>query len=105
MAGKINGVDGSRPTSTGTGRVAQRPTLGSVAVGDASDTSDVHITDVASQLAALEQSVRDLPAVDDARVASIRGAISQGTYQVSSEHVAERLTQLEQALAPLSQDE
>jgi negative regulator of flagellin synthesis FlgM len=104
VAGKITGVDGSRPASSGTGRVGQRSTRGTVAASSSGDTSEVHITDTATQLAALEQSVRDLPAVDEARVASIRSAISQGTYQVSSEQVAERLTQLEQALGSASSE-
>ncbi len=101
MPSKINGVDGSRSTSSATGRVAARAAKaasGSAPAGDA--TADVHITDAASQLAALEQAVRDLPAVDEARVAPLRSAIDQGTYRVSGEQVADRLLQFEQALNP-----
>jgi negative regulator of flagellin synthesis FlgM len=70
---------------------------------DASATGEVHITDTATHLAALEQGVRDLPAVDEARVAQLRAAIDQGTYQVASEQIAEKLTQFEQALNALPQ--
>jgi flagellar biosynthesis anti-sigma factor FlgM len=56
---------------------------------------------VASQLAALEQAVRELPAADVARVATLRTAIEQGTYTVSPDRIADHLTQLEQSLESL----
>ena len=63
---------------------------------------EVHITDTASQLAALEQSLRDSPAVDSAKVAHLQSVIEQGTYKVNPEHVATQLMQMERALAGLS---
>jgi negative regulator of flagellin synthesis FlgM len=66
-----------------------------------SATGEVHITDTASQLAALEQSLRDSPAVDSAKVAQLQSVIEQGTYQVNPEHVATQLMQMERALAGL----
>jgi negative regulator of flagellin synthesis FlgM len=61
-------------------------------------TGEVHITDTASQLVAIEQSLRDSPAVDSARVSSLRSAIEQGTYTVQPDHVATQLLQMERAL-------
>ena len=66
-----------------------------------SSAGDVHITDSASQLASLEQTLRSLPAVDAARVAQFRTAIEQGTYAVQPRQVADQLVQLEKALGQL----
>ena len=65
-------------------------------------TGDLHITDSASQLASLEQSVRSLPAVDPVRVAQLQTAIEQGTYTVQPRQVADQLIQLESALGQLT---
>ena len=102
MSSKINGIDGG-PASPGAGRVSQRNAVesGGAAAGTSSTPESVHITDVASQLAALEQAVQTLPAVDTARVATLRTAIEQGTYTVSSDQIADHLTQLEQSLEAL----
>ncbi|HJS91836.1 MAG TPA: flagellar biosynthesis anti-sigma factor FlgM [Steroidobacteraceae bacterium] len=68
-----------------------------------SPKGDVHITDSASQLASLEQTLRSLPAVDPVRVAQLQAAIEQGGYTVQPQHVADQLLQLEQALGQLRQ--
>ena len=88
--GRTSAVVPTRDVVTGGGNAAPAPATG-----------DVHITDTASQLASLEQALRDSPAVDSARVAQLRSAIEQGTYQVNSEHVATQLMQMESALAGL----
>jgi len=102
VSSKINGIDGG-PASPGAGRLSQRNVVegGGATAGSSSTPESVHITDVASQLAALEQAVRDLPAVDAARVATLRTAIEQGTYTVSPDRIADHLTQLEQSLESL----
>jgi negative regulator of flagellin synthesis FlgM len=104
VSGKINGVDGSRPASAGAGRMSQRvqTPAGAPAGGASTGVESVHITDTASQLAALEQAVSDLPAVDESRVGALRSAIDQGTYTVSPEKVADQLMQFEQTLDSLS---
>ena len=58
----------------------------------------VSITEQAKQLAALEQAVQSLPAVNEARVAEIRTAIQEGRYQVDPERIAEKLLCIEQEL-------
>jgi flagellar biosynthesis anti-sigma factor FlgM len=68
-----------------------------------SSAGDVHITDSASQLASLEQTLRSLPAVDPARVAYFQSAIEQGTYTVQPRQVADQLIQLESALGHLAE--
>ena len=106
MASKISGVDGNRTASVGAGRAVQRPQ--DAASGKAKSAADgsatVRITGVASQLAALEQALRDMPAVDEARVAEIRLAIAEGRYTISPDKIASQLMQLEQALGQLPGD-
>ena len=108
MASKIGGVDGSSPsTAIGAGRAVQRPqdaATGAAQNSDAGTGENVEITGAARQLATLEQAVRDLPAVNDAKVAQISNAIQQGTYTVNSRHIANQLIQMEKALKDLPAD-
>jgi negative regulator of flagellin synthesis FlgM len=62
----------------------------------------VRITGAANQLASLEQALRDLPAVDEARVAAVRAALEQGRYTILPQHIADQLMQLEQSLHKLA---
>lgn len=106
MPNRINDF-GSLPATVGAGSPVSRPqdatARGSDGAGGSSvGSSDVHITDSASRLATLEQAVRGMPAVDDARVTQLRTAIEQGSYQVRPQHVADQLMQMEQSLAQLS---
>jgi negative regulator of flagellin synthesis FlgM len=89
--GRPNAVVPARDVTTGSTQ-PQPETTG---------TGEVHITDTASQLASLEQSLRDSPAVDSAKVAQLQSAIEQGTYKVDPEKVATGLMQMEHALAQL----
>ena len=102
---KINGVDSGRPAGIGAGAGPARPQgTGQAAPGASppgADAGTIHITDVASQLAALEQTLRDLPAVDEARVAATRSSIDQGTYTISPQRIADQLIRLEQSLGNL----
>lgn len=101
MSSKINGIDG-RSGPIGAGRAIQRtPHATAEKYGSAHEPTDVQITDRARQLAALEKALKDLPAVDEARVATIRLAIQNGTYQVSADDIASKLLQMEHALADL----
>jgi negative regulator of flagellin synthesis FlgM len=108
MATKISGSSGSLGASAlDAGRPAEKArdaTTGgssSAPEGSSSGTSDVQITDSATQLAALEQTLRSLPAVDSARVSQLQTAIEQGTYTVQPQQVADQLIQLEQSLGEL----
>ena len=110
MANKIGGLS-SDAASVGAGapaaKVRDAVTGGSSAATPSSSgapSGDVHITDSASQLATLEQTLRSMPAVDEARVAQLRTAIDQGTYTVQPQQVADQLMQLEHSLAQLPAD-
>ena len=107
MANKISGSS-SDPAAVGAGRPAAK-TRAAVSGGPAAATAnsvtapsgDVHITDSASQLATLEQTLRSMPAVDEARVAQFRTAIDQGSYTVQPQQIADQLLQLEHSLGRL----
>jgi negative regulator of flagellin synthesis FlgM len=103
VSNKIGGVDGGSPSGAiGAGRAVQRPQDAATGNTQSSDNSagneNVQITGAARQRAGLEQAIRDLPAVNDARVAQISDSISQGTYSVNSRHIADQLMQMEKAL-------
>lgn len=105
MASKIGGYDSSSATSAiSAGRAVQRPQDAAAGGTQSSGTSagnsseSVQITGVARQLSSLEQAIRDLPAVNDAKVAQLSNAIEQGTYSVNSQHIADRLIQTEREL-------
>lgn len=104
MATKISGVDGVQIAPVGAGRAVQRPK--DAATGDAqgvsdADSGDVQITGTARTLASLEQALRELPALNESRIARLRSAIEQGTYTIRPDHIADQLMQLEQVLGQL----
>jgi negative regulator of flagellin synthesis FlgM len=105
VSSKIGGLNGNSPTAAvGAGRAVQRAQ--DVAVGNAqtqgkSGAADVQITGTARQMANLEQAVKGLPAVNDAKVAQISSAIANGAYTVDSHHIANQLIQMEESLKDL----
>jgi negative regulator of flagellin synthesis FlgM len=104
---KISGVD-TRTGPVGSGRAVERvrdATTGGRTESGTASASDVHITGTAAHLADLEQQVKDMPAVDEARVAAISSALAEGRYKIAPEQIADNLMQLEQALAPLGEKE
>jgi negative regulator of flagellin synthesis FlgM len=108
VSSKIGGVDSSRPTAPiSAGRAAQRPQDTAAGGAQSSNASSggtqesVQITGVARQLAALEQAVRDVPAVNTTRVAQISNSIEQGTYTVNAQNIADKLVQMDRELAHL----
>jgi negative regulator of flagellin synthesis FlgM len=108
VSSKISSVD-TRTGPVGSGRAVERVRDATTGhrpeSGSAASSGDVHITGSALQLADLEQQVKDMPAVDEAKVAAISSALAEGRYQIQPEKIADHLMQLEQALAPLGEKE
>ena len=103
MSSKISGTDNRGTSAVGAGRpVGKVRDVTSEPKTAEQQSSDVHITGTARQLVELEQVVKDMPAVDEAKVAALSAAIENGTYKVSADKVADNLMQIEQALAPLN---
>jgi negative regulator of flagellin synthesis FlgM len=66
--------------------------------------TDLHLTGAARGLAAIEQSLRALSAVDELRVAAVKQRLQDGSYEVDPQRVADRLLRMEADLtrvAPL----
>lgn len=101
MTNKISGTE-SRPVHVAPSSAAPRPAGGNLPGKSESKAAtpgaDVRITGAAQQLAALEQSIRELPAVDAARVAAVRERLESGTYQPNSQRVADGLIHMNTVL-------
>ena len=69
------------------------------APGAAAGSDVVSLTDLASRLQSLTQSVADVPVVDSKRVDQFRQAITDGSYQVDPEAVADKLANFEAMLS------
>ncbi|CEA06235.1 flagellar biosynthesis anti-sigma factor protein FlgM [Pseudomonas saudimassiliensis] len=97
--GGANGAARSNQTSGTTGKrdlPVERP------AGEAASTSapatthgEVKLSSQAQQLQAIEERLRELPEVDNARVAQIKQAIADGSYQIDSTRIADKLIALE----------
>jgi negative regulator of flagellin synthesis FlgM len=98
---KINGYQ-SRPVQVGTDKTVSRArdaaTGAAGSTASANDSNAVQITGAAKQLAALEQAVKALPIVDEARVAEVSQAIEEGRYHVAPERIADKLLRMNQEL-------
>lgn len=108
VASKITGVDAKpvrvAPSTSSPRRdqVAEKAT-DNPAPGPA---ADVQLTSAARGLAAMEQSLVALPAVDEARVAAVKRRLESGEYRVDPQRIADKLLHLESDLArrsPLEQ--
>lgn len=101
MTNKINGLD-NHALRVGAGAAVARSTAEKSAVAQdkpaGTATVEVQITGAARNLAALEQKLRDAPAVDEARVAAIRKKLEDGSYQIDPQRVADKLLGLERDL-------
>jgi negative regulator of flagellin synthesis FlgM len=103
VSSKISGTDNRGTSAVGAGRpVGKARDVTSEPKTADTQSNEVHITGTARQLVELEQMVKDMPAVDEAKVAALSAAIENGTYKVSATKVADNLMQIEQALAPLN---
>jgi len=101
VTNKISGTE-SRPVhiapSSATPRLPGGNLLGKPEGKAAAPGADVRITGTAQQLAALEQSLRELPAVDAGRVAAVRERLEAGNYQPNAQRVADGLIHMNTVL-------
>ena len=99
MPNKINGVEAKTARIAPASAVNRRTDAPADIAGSAAESdADVQLTGAARGLAALEQTVRAMPAVDEARVASVKQRLGSGDYQVDPQRVADRLLRLESDL-------
>lgn len=99
MTTKITGYQNT-PVQVGTDKSVTRARDGAANSAEAAGkpANPVRITDQARQLASLEQTVNSLPVVNEAKVARIRQAIEDGSYQVVPERIADKLLRMDRDL-------
>jgi len=100
VSNKINGLE-PRPTRVTPGSGVR--TLSGTARGAGGEAapaeSSVQLTGAARHLAAIEESLRAMPAVDELRVAAVKQRLQDGSYEIDPQRVADRLLSLERDLA------
>ncbi|GMR08795.1 MAG: flagellar biosynthesis anti-sigma factor FlgM [Gammaproteobacteria bacterium] len=63
------------------------------------ESDSVTLTQAASVLQDLQKTLSSLPVVDRSRVASVQNAISNGSFEIDSNRIAEKMLAFEQSLA------
>ncbi len=102
---KVNGVETKPVRVASAGAVHKRleQPAGKAGSGAATE-SDVHLTGASRNLAAIEQSLKEMPAIDELRVSMVKQRLSSGDYKIDPQRVADRLLSIERDLgraAPL----
>ncbi len=106
MPAKISGYSTSEPLAPpkgpSTGGVAADKTQADAAAASSASTAQtgdqVTLTSSARSLQKLSDAVAQAPVVNAAKVSSIKQALANGTYQVDSGRVADKMIQFENGL-------
>jgi negative regulator of flagellin synthesis FlgM len=104
VTNRINGYDNSRSIASSKGTANSTPTADKVqsdsTTAPAASTADqVTLTGSARTLQKLSEAVASAPVVDTAKVAQIKEALQNGTYQINTQSVADKLLQSESGLS------
>lgn len=89
--------------STGTGKKADAaqgvaPGISS-STQNATESSTVTVTNSALKLLQIEKTLDEMPGFDAEKVERIKQALSDGSYTINTDHIAEKLIDFEQDLA------
>ena len=96
MVSEIKGPGAPAPQAVDTTVRKAQPTSAASTPHAISDK--VTLTDIATRLQHLTESVRDLPVVDQNRVAEFRDALESGAYQMDEQEIADKLANFEKQL-------
>ena len=95
----ITGFPGNQSQRSGEGsqvEVARKePTASQNQTGRPSSSDTVTLTDAAAQLRSLESTLGELPVVDSQRVEDLQRAIENGSYEVDTQRIADKMLQFE----------
>jgi negative regulator of flagellin synthesis FlgM len=91
----LKGSKGSAPVADQSGSDAA---VGAAPAAASQASDHVTLTDSARSLQKIEEAIAKAPVVDSAKVATIKQAVSSGTYQIDSGRVADKLLQFERGL-------
>lgn len=86
-----NGKDEARNEQTGTSQPSDRPGV---------EGDSVSITNTAGMLKHMEATLSSVPVVDQQRVADIKQALSNGTFNVNPDRIAAKMLNLESMIRP-----
>ena len=99
MANDISGINSSRAQQSGERAVtgSKKESSDSKASTSTSSTGadKVSLTDTASRLKALEHQLAQQPEIDRTRVNDVQDAISNGSYKIDPERVADKMINFE----------
>ena len=105
MPSKISGLPTSEPlaplkgSNTGSVAAADKAQVDGQAPSPSSQTGDqVTLTTSARSLQKLSDAIAQTPVVDSAKVASIKQALSSGTYTIDASSIADKMLQAESGL-------
>jgi negative regulator of flagellin synthesis FlgM len=84
-------VDGSLPAVALTGSTGKAPVREKETSASATGQDSVSLSDASSQLRSLEVSVNESSGFDAGKVAAIKLAISEGSFNVDANRIADRL--------------
>ena len=99
VASKITGVDAKPVRVAPSTSSPRREQAAEKPASNGGPAADVQLTSAARNLAAMEQSLVALPAVDEARVAAVKRRLETGEYRVDAQRIADKLLHLENDLA------
>lgn len=91
LGNKVDETAAGRKVAGDTGPADARST------GSAGASDTVEVTSSARLLESLEKSIKDLPAINEARVAEVKAAIESGNYEIDSEALADAIVRFERS--------
>lgn len=97
---KITGLE-PKPARVAATAAVRAPAGAATGAGDHSGQAapEVHLTGASRSLAALEQSLQAMPAVDELRVAAVKQRLQDGRYMLDAQRTADRFLRMEADLA------
>jgi negative regulator of flagellin synthesis FlgM len=98
VANKISGYETTQPLSPIKGSGSSSVAADKVPSETSAAGDHVTLTDSARSLQKIEEAVAKAPVVDAAKVASVKQAVSAGTYTIDAGRIADKLLNFERGL-------